>query len=164
MKLFAKSIAVLSAVLFLTACETDPNAAGNAAGNGGAGTGAAAGGNMNYLDDEKNVADRVFFEYDSSQIDSEAQATLTKQAEWLKKYPNLNVTVEGHCDERGTREYNIALGERRANAAKKFLTGLGVAANRISTISYGKERPAVVGSDEGSWAQNRRAVTVATNQ
>ncbi|MEQ1706615.1 MAG: peptidoglycan-associated lipoprotein Pal, partial [Rickettsiales bacterium] len=89
--------------------------------------------------------------------------TLEVQANWLKQNANVNITIEGHCDERGPREYNIALGERRATAAKKFLVGLGVSANRVSTISYGKERPAVAGSDESAWSQNRRAVTVATN-
>ena len=97
-------------------------------------------------------------------IFAEAQQTLTHQAEWLKQYSKVNVTVEGHCDERGTREYNLALGERRAAAAKKYLVGTGIAANRISTISYGKERPAVIGSDESAWSQNRRAVTVVANQ
>ncbi|MCC6597257.1 MAG: peptidoglycan-associated lipoprotein Pal [Alphaproteobacteria bacterium] len=106
-----------------------------------------------------NVGDRVFFGYDRYDISSEAQMTLNKQASWLQQYPNLNVTVEGHSDERGTREYNLALGERRANSVKNFLVASGVAANRINTISYGKERPAVPGSDETSFAQNRRGVT-----
>ncbi|MDE3037500.1 MAG: peptidoglycan-associated lipoprotein Pal, partial [Pseudomonadota bacterium] len=94
----------------------------------------------------------------------EAQKTLQHQAAWLKQYPGVNVTVEGHCDERGTREYNLALGERRAAAAKKYLVSEGIAAARISTISYGKERPAVIGDDEAAWSQNRRAVTVLMNQ
>ncbi len=105
-------------------------------------------------------SDRVFFEFDSYQLDSASQATLTKQAGWLAQYSNVKVTIEGHADERGTREYNLALGERRANSVKNFLAGQGVAADRISVISYGKERPAVEGSDESAWAQNRRAVTV----
>jgi peptidoglycan-associated lipoprotein len=104
--------------------------------------------------------DTVHFATDSSDVDSEAQAILTRQAAWLQKYPNVRVTVEGHCDERGTREYNLALGDRRANAAKNFLINAGVSAARISVISYGKERPLATGSDEDSWAQNRRAVTV----
>jgi peptidoglycan-associated lipoprotein len=106
-----------------------------------------------------NVGDRVFFGYDRYDIADEARLTLDKQAAWLNQYPNLSVTVEGHADERGTREYNLALGERRANAVKNYLSAAGVAANRINTISYGKERPAVPGSDETSWAQNRRGVT-----
>ena len=112
----------------------------------------------------QNVGDRVFFELDSSTLSGEAQQTLDRQATWLKQYNSVNVTVEGHCDERGTREYNLALGERRAANTKKYLVGAGIPASRISTISYGKERPAVIGSDDSSWDQNRRAVTVLTNQ
>jgi peptidoglycan-associated lipoprotein len=106
-----------------------------------------------------NVGDRIFFGYDRYDVSGEAQQTLDKQAAWLNQYPNLAITVEGHADERGTREYNLALGERRANAVKNYLTASGVAASRINTISYGKERPAIPGSDEQSWAQNRRGVT-----
>ncbi len=106
------------------------------------------------------TADRVFFDTDKFDIDAEDQAVLRSQAAWLARYPNKRVTIEGHCDERGTRDYNIALGDRRANAAKNFLATLGVDAARISTISYGKERPEALGSDEASWARNRRAVTV----
>lgn len=104
--------------------------------------------------------DTVLFDTDSYSLDDEDQATLARQAEWLKMYPNVSVTVEGHCDERGTREYNLALGDRRANAAKNYLVNSGIAASRVSVISYGKERPAASGSDEGAWAQNRRSVTV----
>ena len=162
MKSASKLLAMLSAVFLLTACETSPQ--------GGAGAGGAGGlnGNPNAVpgsqdDLSSNVGDRVFFDYDSSVIESEGQETLKRQAEWLNKYSSVNVTIEGHCDERGTREYNLALGERRAAAAKKYLVGLGVDSSRISTISYGKERPAVVGSDESAWSQNRRAVTVLAN-
>lgn len=101
-------------------------------------------------------ADRVFFEYDSSELTAGARATLQKQAKWLEHYPRVRVTVEGHCDERGTREYNLALGERRAAAVKNYLIALGVPASRMTTISYGKERPAVV----GDYSQNRRGVLV----
>ena len=107
-----------------------------------------------------NVGDRVFFGYDRYDLTAEAQHTLELQAAWLKQYPNVALTIEGHCDERGTREYNLALGERRANAVKNYLTALGVAASRVTTISYGKERPAVLGSDEAAWAQNRRGVAI----
>lgn len=107
--------------------------------------------------------DTVYFGTDSYDVDAEDQATLQKQAQWLAKFPNTSVTVEGHADERGTREYNLALGERRANAAKNYLVSIGVSASRLSVISYGKERPAATGSDEASWAQNRRAVTVVPN-
>ena len=105
-------------------------------------------------------ADRVFFDTDQSDIDAEDQATLQSQATYLKQYGSIRVSIEGHADERGTREYNLALGERRANAAKNYLASLGIDASRISTISYGKERPDAIGSDEASWARNRRAVTV----
>jgi peptidoglycan-associated lipoprotein len=105
-------------------------------------------------------SDTVLFGTDKSDIDATAGDILTKQAAWLQKYPQLHVTVEGHCDERGTREYNLALGDRRANSAKNFLVEHGVDASRISVISYGKERPVAQGSDEDAWAQNRRAVTV----
>lgn len=106
------------------------------------------------------VGDRVFFEVDRSTLTQEGQDTLRKQAEWLKQYSNYRVTVEGHCDERGTREYNLALGERRANAAKNYLVSLGVDAGRITTISYGKEHPEYLGSNEAAWSKNRRAVSV----
>ncbi|WP_245638407.1 peptidoglycan-associated lipoprotein Pal [Croceicoccus bisphenolivorans] len=105
-------------------------------------------------------SDTVYFDTDQYNIDSADMATLQSQAQWLMQFPAKRVTIEGHCDERGTREYNLALGERRANAAKNYLVSLGVDASRISTLSYGKERPAALGSDESSWAQNRRAVTV----
>lgn len=163
MNLFTKSLAVVSALFLLAACETAPgDSMGGQGGAGGAAGGPVRPGSQEDL--AQNVGDRVFYDYDSAMLSAESQRTLERQAAWLKQYPNMSVTVEGHCDERGTREYNLALGERRAASAKKYLVGLGVAANRISTISYGKERPAVIGSDESAWAQNRRAVTVVTNQ
>jgi len=110
-------------------------------------------------DFRQNVGDRVFFDTDMSSIREDGRQTLNRQAEWLKKYTNYPVTIEGHCDERGTREYNLALGERRANAARQYLIAQGIPASRIKTISYGKERPDPVGSDEAAWARNRRAVT-----
>ena len=105
------------------------------------------------------IGDRIFFGYDSYALNAEAQNLLSRQAQWMGQYPNIAVTVEGHADERGTREYNLALGERRASAIKNFMVSMGVDPRRISTISYGKEQPAVVGSDAQSWAQNRRGVT-----
>ena len=105
-------------------------------------------------------ADTIFFDTDMFNIDAEDQAALRQQAEYLRQYPNIRATIEGHCDERGTREYNIALGERRANAAKNYLVSLGISADRLTTVSYGKERPVAVGSNEKAWAQNRRAVTI----
>ena len=105
------------------------------------------------------AGDRVFFDYDQADIKPEGQETLRRQAEWLRRYSNVAVTIEGHCDERGTREYNLALGERRAQAVKNVLVALGIPAGRIQTISYGKERPEIPHSDDSSYAQNRRGVT-----
>ncbi|MFM9977834.1 MAG: peptidoglycan-associated lipoprotein Pal [Sphingomonadaceae bacterium] len=105
-------------------------------------------------------SDRIYFETDSADVDPTDQATLQSQAQWLARYPNARVTIEGHADERGTREYNLALGERRANSTKNALAAIGVSADRITTISYGKERPEGLGSDDESWSRNRRAVTV----
>jgi len=107
-----------------------------------------------------NVGDRVFFDTDQSSLRADARATLQRQAAWLNQYPNIRVTLEGHADERGTREYNLALGARRANSAKDYLVSLGVAPSRVRTISFGKERPVALCSDESCWAQNRRAVSV----
>ncbi len=158
-------VSVLAALLLLAACETSPQGAGGAGGSGGAGAstsssqlpGPRAGSAEDFV---VNVGDRVFYDFDKYNLKPQARETLQRQAAWLKKYPSVTVTVEGHCDERGTREYNLALGERRANSAKNYLVALGVNPNRIKTISYGKERPAVTGSNEAAWAQNRRAVTV----
>lgn len=112
-------------------------------------------------DELKNqVGDRIFFAFNKSDISGESKAVLDRQSAFTKKYPQLTFTIEGHCDERGTREYNLALGERRATSTKNALVALGVQASRLQTISYGKERPAVVGSNEAAYAQNRRAVTV----
>jgi peptidoglycan-associated lipoprotein len=107
-----------------------------------------------------NVGDRIFFDTDSSVIRADAASTLDRQAQWLNQYPNYQITVEGHADERGTREYNLALGARRAAATRQYLSSRGVAANRINTISFGKERPVAVCDDISCWSQNRRAVTV----
>jgi peptidoglycan-associated lipoprotein len=111
-------------------------------------------------DFRQNVGDRVFFDTDMSNLREDGRQTLNRQAEWLKKYANYPITIEGHCDERGTREYNLALGERRANAARQYLIAQGLPAARIKTISFGKENPDPPGSDEAAWARNRRAVTV----
>jgi peptidoglycan-associated lipoprotein len=113
-----------------------------------------------YEDLVVNVGDRVFFDYDKSDLSPEARATVEALAVWMNSYPATTIGIEGHCDERGTREYNLALGERRASSVHDYLVALGVAPNRLSTISYGKERPAVLGSNEESWAQNRRDVFV----
>ena len=106
------------------------------------------------------LSDTILFDTDRYNIDTEDQGILQSQAQWLARYPARRITIEGHCDERGTRDYNIALGERRANAAKNYLISVGIDASRVSTVSYGKERPIALGSDEASWAKNRRAVTI----
>lgn len=106
------------------------------------------------------LSDTVLFDTDRYNVDTEDQGILQSQAQWMARYPERRITIEGHCDERGTREYNIALGERRANAAKNYLLSVGIDASRITTVSYGKERPLAIGSDEYSWAKNRRAVTM----
>ena len=159
-------------VLFVAACATKPKDAADSSGSGSsssdssvedgtisetAGSGIVKGSQEDLI---VNVGDRVFFGYDSSDLDSDALELLQDQVAWLKQNSNVSVTVEGHCDERGTREYNLALGEKRAQAVKNYLIGLGVNPDRVSTISYGKERPAVVGSNDGAWAQNRRSVTI----
>jgi peptidoglycan-associated lipoprotein len=152
-----KLVAVLGCFLALAACskKNTPDL------NAGTGPGAAAvpGSEQDFT---VNVGDRVFFLEDKSTLSPEAQETLRRQAQWLNKYGKVTVQVEGHADERGTREYNIALSARRATAAREFLISQGVAANRISSIAYGKERPAALCDAEQCWSQNRRAVTVIT--
>ena len=106
-----------------------------------------------------NVGDRVYFSYDSFDLDDDAKELLQHQAAWLKQYNKTSVIIEGHCDERGTREYNLALGEKRAQAVKNYLNSLGIGSSSLNTISYGKERPAVIGSTDAAWGQNRRSVT-----
>ncbi|MBB3263827.1 peptidoglycan-associated lipoprotein [Azospirillum sp. OGB3] len=153
-----KYLSLIAAVALVAACETAPKDAGNGAGTGTAQTKQIQGGTQEDL--VVNVGDRVFFGLDRYDLAPEARATLDRQASWLKQYPNVTVTVEGHADERGTREYNLALGERRANSVKNYLVAGGINASRVKVISYGKEKPAVLGSNEASWAQNRRGVTV----
>lgn len=159
-----KFMCLMAALVLVAACDTtgsDEGAGGaNGAGAGGVKMGAARPGTQEDL--VVNVGDRVFFGFDKSDLTPEARATLDRQAAWLKKYSAAKVTLEGHADERGTREYNLALGERRANSAKNYLVAAGISAERLKTVSYGKERPAVLGSNEAAWAQNRRAVSVVT--
>ncbi|RED49791.1 peptidoglycan-associated lipoprotein Pal [Aestuariispira insulae] len=165
-----KILSLLAALVLVAACSTDPDNTSGASGTGGGDTtnagaennnvsGGVAGPVMGSEEDFITVGDRVFFGFDKSNLNSDAQSTLAKQAAWLIKYPQVTIQVEGHCDERGTREYNLALGERRANSVREYLISLGVSENRITTISYGKERPAVEGSNDEAWAQNRRGVT-----
>lgn len=157
--MFKKILSLMAAVLLVAACETGPND-GAISGVDGSGSQAATQTPGSAADFAVNVGDRVFFGFDRSDLSAEARATLDKQAAWLKKYPRKSVTIEGHADERGTREYNLALGERRANAAKNYLIAAGVPKGTVHVISYGKERPAVLGANEAAWAQNRRGVTV----
>jgi peptidoglycan-associated lipoprotein len=155
-----KAIGLAGALLLLAACSSTPAPPPPAPGpTGPPGGGASAVVPGSQQDLAQTAGDRVFFEFDRSDISAEAQQILERQASWLQHYPNVTVTIEGHCDERGTREYNLALGERRASAVKNVLVAAGIPASRLSTISYGKERPIVAGSNEEAWAQNRVAIT-----
>lgn len=172
-----KILSLFASALLIGACTTEPTGEGTASGTGSSAESSASGSGASAapkaqkaaplgappgsgVDFYVNVGDRVFFDFNKSEIGAKAAGTLEKQAAWLQKYPNKTIVVEGHADERGTREYNLALGERRANAVREYLISLGVSAARIETISYGKERPAVLGSNESAWAQNRRGVTL----
>jgi peptidoglycan-associated lipoprotein len=151
----------LTAALALAACSSNKAADGADGMGGAAGMRAGGAGTPGSAQDfVVNVGDRVFFESDSSDLTPTAVATLDKQAQWLGQYPRYAVTIEGHADERGTREYNFALGARRAQAARDYLASKGINAGRIKTTSYGKERPVAVCDDISCWSQNRRAVTV----
>jgi len=167
-----KIVTLFAVVGLLAACASGPEeggSAGGAGGTGASGSGASSGavsgsgtlpGPMAGSPEELvSIGDSVFFDFDRYNLKANARATLEKQAAWLMKNPAVSILIEGHCDERGTREYNLALGERRANSAKDYLIALGVAPSRIRTISYGEERPFAVGSNETAWAQNRRART-----
>ncbi len=168
-----RAVAALAMVLpMLAACAQNPTGLGGAGMSGqlaappgfGAGAGGlgGAGGPVtpgSAQDLTVNVGDRVFFETDSTELTAEARQTLDRQAQWLALYPSISVTLQGHADERGTREYNIALGARRASAAMAYLTARGVAPGRMQTISFGKERPVAVCDNISCWSQNRRAVT-----
>ena len=168
-----KLISIFAATLLLAACTTPSEEAGETTGASSTtattstttapSTTMIAGptaGTQEHL--VVNVGDRVFFDYDQSDLRPEARATVEALAAWLSNYPAAIIVIEGHCDERGTREYNLALGERRANSVHDYLVALGIDPNRLSTISFGKERPAVLGSTEEAWSQNRRAVFVVS--
>jgi peptidoglycan-associated lipoprotein len=144
-------VVALIAGLAVSACATKPAADSMAAGA------AAPGSQQDFV---VNVGDRVFFESDSTELTMQSRSTLDKQAQWLQQYASYTFTVEGHADERGTREYNIALGARRAQAVRDYLAAQGIQPNRIRTVSFGKERPVAVCNDISCWSQNRRAVTV----
>ncbi|MEM9706012.1 MAG: peptidoglycan-associated lipoprotein Pal [Pseudomonadota bacterium] len=148
--------------LMMAACATGPDLeAGNGATTGTAAPTGPIPGSM--ADFEKNAGNRVFFAYDQYTLSSEAQSTLSRQAAWLREYPQSAVLIAGNCDERGTREYNLALGARRAEAARAYLVSLGVDPTRIQTVSYGKERPIDARSTQQAWALNRNATTALTN-
>ena len=172
--MFYKLIISSILIFFLAACASKPKDSGETTGSGSSGSDSSVSSDEGTITETDgsgivagsqedlivNVGDRVFFGYDSSDLDSDALELLQDQVAWLKQNSDVSVTIEGHCDERGTREYNLALGEKRAQAVKNYLIGLGISPDRVSTISYGKERPAVVGSNDGAWAQNRRSVTI----
>ncbi|NDF11666.1 MAG: peptidoglycan-associated lipoprotein Pal [Proteobacteria bacterium] len=169
--MFKHLLSVLALALLVTACSSTD--ADNRDANRPANTDITEGSGLNTLDSPMpdyvegtqealvaHVGDRVFFAYDSAELSSNAQRTLQRQAQWMEMNPNLRVTIEGHTDERGTREYNLALGERRASAAKNYLVSLGISGDRVAIISYGKEHPVDPESSEVAWSKNRRAVTV----
>ena len=175
-KLFTSALLVF----FLAACSTTPKDTADSSGSGSSSSSSDVSSNEEGTITETspetasiapgsqedlivNVGDRVFFNYDSSDLDSDAQELLQDQVAWLKQYSDVSVIVEGHCDERGTREYNLALGERRANAAKDYLMTYGISSDRISVLSYGKERPVDSGSNPLAWSKNRRSVTIRAN-
>jgi peptidoglycan-associated lipoprotein len=151
------SIAFVAALAF---CVTLSACAHNNPGNLAAGTGYGASGPGSVQEFNQTVGDRVFFDTDQTDLSQTAQATLDKQAAWLNQYNKYSFTIEGHADERGTREYNFALGSRRAQAVHDYLAAKGVSASRMRTTSYGTERPVAVCDDISCWSQNRRAVTV----
>ena len=153
------TIAILGAAALLAACsDTDSAVDPSATSGAGAGAGAHAANTVEYFN--VVVGDRVFFETDQHELTTDAQYVLSKQAQWFAANPAATATIEGHADERGTREYNLALGARRANSARAFLIGQGVDGGRLHAVSFGKERPVALGSDPQAWSQNRRGVTV----
>ncbi|WP_428375874.1 peptidoglycan-associated lipoprotein Pal [Lichenicoccus sp.] len=154
-----KLLGAIGLAAMLAACSGQNANTGAASGMGAsaAPTGAAAPGSE--ADLVANVGDRVYFALNESNLSSDAQGTLDRQATWLARYPQVTIQVAGNCDDRGTEEFNIALGERRANAARDYLVSKGVSAGRVTTISYGKDRPTALGDDEQSWQQNRNAIT-----
>ncbi|MDB0032050.1 peptidoglycan-associated lipoprotein Pal [Alphaproteobacteria bacterium] len=151
--MFKKLLLLVASGLFLASCAaTNTNQGGDVSINSGT-----------QEDLIVNVGDRVFFEFDSSELTVDAQSTLDAQVAWLMQYSDTNITIEGHADERGTREYNLALGDKRAFAVYSYLAQAGIDTNRMEYISWGKERPEVIGSDETAYSQNRRSVTIVTN-
>jgi peptidoglycan-associated lipoprotein len=164
LRMFRFAVAI-GAALTLAACSSDKTDADGLNGGANSGFGAGGAGTPGSAQDfVVNVGDRVFFETDSSDLTSTATATLDKQAQWLNQYSRYSITIEGHADERGTREYNFALGARRSQTVRDYLASKGVSASRIKTTSFGKERPVAVCDDISCWSQNRRGVTVLNGQ
>lgn len=171
-----KIVCACAAALMLAACGSAPEDVTDLGGGGtggppglpgsGSGTGSGPGNGVSsgglQMELQRDVGDRVFFGLDQYDLSPEARKTVSAQAAWLKTRAGVSVTIQGHADERGTREYNLALGERRAQSVKDYLISLGVEPNRVSIISFGKEQPEVVGSNEAAWSQNRRAVTLVS--
>lgn len=153
-----KILGAFAAVALLAACSSAPKPETMSTGTGAAAapTGPAPGSEADLV---ANVGDRVFFAFDQSLLTSEDQATLDRQAAWLQKYPQVTVLIAGNCDDRGTEEYNLALGQRRANAVRDYLAAKGVDPSRLQTISYGKDRPVALGDNEKAWAQNRNGIS-----
>jgi peptidoglycan-associated lipoprotein len=179
-----KLFGIFAALLLIAACETTPEESADSVSSGDSTESMdsdmmeeeaeSMGESMDSMDkseeergpvpgsdeDFYSLGDRVFFDFDKFSLKAPARRVLERQADWLNTYDNVSITIEGHCDERGTREYNLALGERRASAVKNYMISLGVDPGRVSTISYGKERPDALGSNEAAWSQNRRGVSV----
>ena len=161
-----KLILLVAAGFFLASCAATKTDQGGDVDAASSASGSSSEGSINAGTQEDlivNVGDRVFFEFDSSELTVDAQATLDAQAAWLLQYSDTDITIEGHADERGTREYNLALGDKRAFAVYSYLAQAGVDTNRMDYVSWGKERPEVIGSDETAYSQNRRGVTIVTN-
>ena len=161
-----KLFMLIVAGYFLASCAATKTDQGGDLDSASASTSSTSGGEITAGTQEDlivNVGDRVFFEFDSSELTVDAQATLDAQAAWLMQYPDTNITVEGHADERGTREYNLALGDKRAFSVYSYLAQAGIDTNRMEYVSWGKERPEVIGSDETAYSQNSRGVTLVSN-
>ena len=161
-----KLILLVAAGFFLASCAATKTDQGGDVDAASSASSSSSDGSINAGTQEDlivNVGDRVFFEFDSSELTVDAQATLDAQAAWLLQYSDTDITIEGHADERGTREYNLALGDKRAFAVYSYLAQAGVDTNRMDYVSWGKERPEVIGSDETAYSQNRRSVTIVTN-
>ena len=162
-----KLLLLVAAGFFLASCAATNTELGGESDSDSSASSSSTGGSINAGTQEDlivNVGDRVFFEFDSSELTVDGQATLDAQAAWLLQYSDTTITIEGHADERGTREYNLALGDKRAFAVYSYLAQAGVDTNRMDYVSWGKERPEVIGSDETAYSQNRRGVTIVTNQ